>query len=131
MKQALQILVVEDDAVLRKVVASLFAKIATVATAESGNDAIAHLKENRVDMVFSDVCMPNGDGVELLDWMQSSLLNPPPIVLVTGHASISADEAKAKGAHSIVDKPFKMRSLLDLALQIASTIEARKPQQSA
>lgn len=131
MKQALNILVVEDDAVLRKVVASLFAKIGTVATAECGNDAIAHLKENAVDMVFSDVCMPNGDGVELLDWMQSSLKNPPPIVLVTGHASISPEEAKAKGAHSIVDKPFKMRSLLDLALQIASGIEARKPQQSA
>lgn len=130
MKQPLTILVVEDDAVLRKVVASLFAKIGDVATAECGNDAIAHLKQHRVDMVFSDVCMPNGDGVELLDWMQGTMSNPPPIVLVTGHASISPEEAKAKGAHSIVDKPFKMRSLLDLALQIASTLE-QKPQQSA
>lgn len=126
MKQPLEILIVEDDAVLRKVVEALLTKIATVTTAESGNDAIAILKNKRVDMVFSDVCMPNGDGVELLDWMQASLPNPPPIVFVTGHASITPEQAKAKGAHSVVDKPFKMRYLLDLAMSIAATLDHRQ-----
>ena len=119
-----RILVVEDDAILRKVIASLFAKIAVVAEAESGNDAIAYLKDHRVDLIFSDVCMPNGSGVELLDWALGAHQNAPAIVLVTGQAQITPAQAISKGAHSLVDKPFKVKDLMVIAQTIKTELES-------
>lgn len=127
MADSFKILVVEDDAILRKVIASLFVKFAMVSEAESGNLAIAHLKENHVDLIFSDVCMPDGTGVELLDWAQANLERPPSIVLVTGQAAITADEAVAKGAHSLVDKPFKVKDLMKIAQDIKSQPHRKQP----
>ncbi len=118
-----RILVVEDDAILRKVIASLFAKFAIVAEAESGNDAIAYLKANRVDLVFSDVCMPNGSGVDLLEWTQQAHQTAPAIVLVTGQAQITPAQAISKGAHALVDKPFKVKDLMLIAQKVKSELE--------
>ena len=119
-----RILVVEDDAILRKVIASLFAKFAIVDEAESGNEAIQFLKTNRVDLIFSDVCMPDGTGLELLEWANKAHATAPVIVLVTGQAQISPNEAVHRGAHTLVDKPFKIKDLMQIAQTVKREIES-------
>lgn len=124
MADSFRILVVEDDSMLRKVIASLFAKVATVTEAESGNQAIQILKSESIDLIFSDVCMPDGTGVELLDWVQQSLKPvPPTLVLVTGQAAITREEAIQRGAHALIDKPFRVKDLLSIAQAIKTEIE--------
>lgn len=62
----IKILVVEDDLILRKMIASLFTKFADVKALESGQAAIDYLETHAVDLIFSDVCMPDGGGLEVL-----------------------------------------------------------------
>jgi CheY-like chemotaxis protein len=86
-----------------------------VAEAESGAHAIAYLKENRVDLIFSDVCMSEGTGYELLDWLKRYYANPPALVLVSGETSLCADDAVKRGAYALVEKPFQIKDLRALA----------------
>ncbi|TMD74937.1 MAG: response regulator [Chloroflexi bacterium] len=61
------ILVVDDEAMLRKVVGrGLTAAGCTVTYAADGEEALAKLAEARPDLVISDVTMPRVDGFELL-----------------------------------------------------------------
>lgn len=123
MVDAFKILVVEDDDILRKVMASVCAKIATVAEAASGNEAIAHLMSNRVDLIFTDLCMTDGSGADLLDWVMATHKKAPVVILVTGEAHLTSAQALLKGAHSIVDKPFRVKELLVIATTIKDEIE--------
>jgi FixJ family two-component response regulator len=43
-------------------------------------------------------------------------------VLVTGQAQITAAQAVAKGAHALIDKPFKVKDLMGIAQQIKSEL---------
>jgi CheY-like chemotaxis protein len=119
MTRSLQILVVDDDEVLRKVISSVLAKAGTIHALSCGNDAIAYLQDHHIDLIFSDVCMPNGTGVELLDWVQKNQANVP-VVLVTGQSYIPSEEALLKGARHVISKPFRMKTLLDIANQISA-----------
>lgn len=116
----LRILIVDDDETLRTTMAAIFKSLCQVITASSGNEAYGLLQKEKVDLVFSDVCMPDGTGVELLDRLKSTMPDGPPLVLVTGYSMISIEEALAKGAFSIVSKPFRIQVLVDIVQKVAA-----------
>jgi DNA-binding NtrC family response regulator len=119
-----RILVVEDDAILRKVILAAFAKFAAVAEASGAREAIAYLKSNHVDLIFSDMCMPEGEGTELVDWVQSNYKTAPAIVLITGQVQITSAYAVSKGAYALIEKPFYIKDLKVIAQTIKSELES-------
>ncbi|MBG60847.1 MAG: hypothetical protein CME67_00710 [Halobacteriovoraceae bacterium] len=71
----------------------------------SGNQAINFLKDNAVDLIISDVRMPDGDGLKLLEAV-NCMDSPPKLVFITGHSEYTAESLKENGAAEVFFKPL-------------------------
>ena len=58
----------------------------TFLEASSGEAAIDIVSKEKVDLILSDIAMPKGNGIELLEKLRS-IDNPPKIILVTGYGN--------------------------------------------
>ncbi|HYA16206.1 MAG TPA: response regulator [Bryobacteraceae bacterium] len=110
------ILVVDDEPVLRDIVAAWFARAArSVATAADGAEALALLETGRFDLLVSDVRMPVMDGITLLRTAQAKGLKIPAVIFISGYSDIMPREAYALGAETLLEKPFTREDLLAAA----------------
>lgn len=124
-----QILLVEDTAVMRKIEIKTLKALGFegIIEAVDGDQAIAILQENRkVDLIISDWNMPNKDGYELLCWVKDNAATAPiPFLMATGQGD-KAQEKKAvdAGVNAFVAKPFneaELKSKIDEALGLVNT----------
>jgi nitrogen regulation protein NR(I) len=119
-----QILVVDDEANLRRVLAAQLARDGyEVHTSEDGEAALAYLKEHHIDLVITDLRMPRLGGMDLL---RSALREDPslPVVILTAHGTVdTAVEALKTGAFDYISKPFdqdEVRMVVRKALRTRS-----------
>lgn len=88
--------------------------------AANGEIAIDVIHENKIDVVVSDLVMPEMDGMELLKRVKSQKRDIP-FVMITGHPTIeTAVEAIKKGAYDYLTKPFQVEEVqikIDRALE--------------
>ena len=95
----------------------------SVLTAPSGNEALALLEEHEVDLILSDMKMPQMDGLELLRHIKSQYPGLV-VVMMSGHHDVTAAvEAMKEGAFDYLVKPFNRDDVLR-ALQKALTLRA-------
>ena len=128
------VLVVDDDESLRRVVEyNLGEEGYRVVTAPDGAAGLRAFQEGSVDLVLTDVRMPDMDGLELLTRLKT--MQPElPVIVLTAHGTInSAVEAMKLGAFDYLTKPFNrdqlkaaVRKVLELA---ALTSENRQLRQ--
>jgi DNA-binding NtrC family response regulator len=107
------ILVVDDDADMREwVKEDLEREGFAVETAAGGRAGVERVKAGGIDLVVSDVKMPDLDGLDLLREVRE--VEPSPLVIiVTGFGSIdTAIRAVKLGACDYITKPFKIDQLL-------------------
>jgi DNA-binding NtrC family response regulator len=109
---AARILVADDDQSLRRVIEfTLQEEGYQVDAVGSGAAAIAHLREHDVDVVVTDIAMPEVDGLAVLDAARR-LAPQAPVILITAFASVEAAVAAMKrGAYDYVTKPFNRDEL--------------------
>ena len=122
---ASHILVVEDNVELLRLMKRLLQPRYHVLTAGNGREALQLIQTNRVDIVISDVMMPEMDGYELTDHIkQNEIYSHLPIILLTAKTT-EDDKQKAllTGADAYIVKPFKIR---DLQLHIDNLIANRQ-----
>lgn len=107
-------LVVDDEEILRELlVVQLTDKEVEAIEASCANDAIEMLQNQVVDFIISDVRMPNGTGVDLLKAVSEMPEEiKPEIVMMTGFADLSEEEALQMGALKMFAKPFRNKDLL-------------------
>lgn len=106
------VLIVDDEEALRKALIFDFKrKGLRTLEAENGTQAFKLIQENAIDVVLTDVRMPGGDGIELLDKIKH--LNPelPVVMFITGFADITLEEAFDKGVDAVFAKPFERKEL--------------------
>lgn len=107
------ILVVEDEEMLRKTLAFYFKRKGfTVLEAAGGHEAFAMVQARKIDVVLSDVRMPDGDGIELLDKIRHHYPAGPAVIFITGYANLTLEDAFHKGAHGVFSKPFDKLELI-------------------
>lgn len=105
------VLVVDDEPVLRELVSFiLHDRGFDVMTAESGDVAYRMVLDSHYDAIVSDVRMPNGTGIDLLNKL-SALDERPAVFLVSGYSEISLDDARRLGAKDLLNKPVDYDSL--------------------
>ena len=122
----LTILIVDDEAGLRKALRFDFKRGGfNVLDAACGKDAFEIVKTQKVDVVLTDVRMPNGDGIELLDNIKAMNPDVPVVMFITGFADISMEDAYNKGADAVFAKPFDRKKLL-AAVKKATADDAEK-----
>jgi two-component system response regulator AtoC len=106
------ILIVDDEKTVRENLAQYLSDKYTTYTASNGNEAFKILNDNNdIEVILSDVKMPEMDGIGLLDMVQSSNKNIVTIFM-TGFSTIeSAVEAMKKGAFDYMTKPLDLTKL--------------------
>ena len=115
------ILVVDDENDLRDIVASEFDFMgAKVFQAENISVAQKLFEENKIDLIVSDIRMPGGTGIDLLDNLKKKDVENPPVILITGFADITVEDAFDKGAEALMNKPFKLDDLIQQAVRFTS-----------
>ena len=109
------VLIVEDDAALREALCDTLAVAGYRATtADDGRAALDLLSRESVDMVVSDVNMPELDGQQLLERIRNSQPGLP-VVLMTAYGTVQkAVEAMRAGASDYLLKPFDAGALVEL-----------------
>jgi diguanylate cyclase (GGDEF)-like protein len=109
------ILVVDDELFFRQLYRDLLQDTgAQVEVYDNGDDAINRLAKGGVDLVLTDMVMPGRCGLEVLRAARA-LVDPPEVILVTGHASLeSAIHALKNGARDYLVKPFNPEELKHL-----------------
>ncbi len=119
-----RVLVVEDEAYVRdSLVEILRARGYDVEGTGSVADALARLARAPVDMILTDLKMPDADGLELVRRVQASTAEVP-VVVLTGHGTVaSAVECLKAGASEYILKPADPEAL-DVALQKALAARA-------
>jgi two-component system response regulator PilR (NtrC family) len=117
------LLIVDDEKGYREVLSVVFeAEGYGVATAPHGRAAVAHLKKQPVDLILSDVRMPDMDGIELLKKVRG-IDSEIGVVMMTAFGTINtAREAFKLGADDFIQKPFNND---ELKLIIRRTLERR------
>lgn len=126
------VLIVDDEPDLREAIAFDFRRNNfEVLTAGSGNEAFRLVEGNEIAVVLSDVCMPDGGGVELLEKIKARNPFQPVVMLITGFADISLEEAFARGADAVFPKPFDRKLLLQAVLNVIRPTDQNPQRRSA
>ena len=108
------VLVVDDNADMREYITRLLAPHYQVRTAADGEEALASIRQQRPDLLLSDVMMPRLDGLGLVRQIRAdATLADIPIVLLSARAGEeSSIEGLEVGADDYLSKPFSSRELL-------------------
>lgn len=119
------VLLVEDNEQLRTFIAESLSEIYIIKTAANGLEAVKVLEESTVDLVVSDIMMPDMDGIELLRVIRN---NPEyshlPVILLSAKTDVETKvEGLNTGADAYIEKPFSMEQI---KAQINSIFESRK-----
>lgn len=109
-----RILIVEDNASIRNMLAELFQGLYDVTTAVDGQDALDKVAEVSPHIVLSDVLMPRMSGIELVKQLKGNLDTCHiPVVLLTARTEIEQNlEGLKIGADDYITKPFDSRLLV-------------------
>ncbi len=111
-KHKYNILLVEDERVTRKAISRSFDKYNfNYVEAETVKEATAFLKSRSFDVVMSDVRLPDGTGLDLLDMVTDSLLDVPFIVITASEDKNLMQEALSRGASDYLSKPFNLSNI--------------------
>jgi signal transduction histidine kinase len=114
-----KLLIVDDEPMIRELCASVFESYKVLQAAD-GFDALKYLSHEDVDIVLTDVNMPNIDGLEFLRIIREEQPNLP-VILMTGYSDkeliLSALKA---GADDFITKPI---SILQLTMTVEKVLE--------
>jgi signal transduction histidine kinase len=122
-----EILIVEDNPDMRRLLADLVGREFRVRLARNGREGLERLRERHPDLVLTDVMMPEMSGTELC----AAIKGDPeiagiPVVLVTSKAEREMKvEGLELGADDYVTKPFHPRELL---ARVRSLVRLRRMQ---
>ena len=124
-----KLLVVEDNLELLMLMKQLLKSTYRVYIARNGIEALKVINEKELDLIISDVMMPEMDGLELTQKVKADPnFNHLPIILLTAKTHEKDEqEALLYGADEYLRKPFRLG---DLKLRIDNIIENRKRMQT-
>ncbi len=112
---AKRIMTVEDSISMRELISfTLQGKGYEVVEAEDGRDALTKLALTRVDLVITDLNMPNMNGIELTRSLRADATYRfvPVILLTTESQEEKKNQGRQAGATAWITKPFKQEQLL-------------------
>jgi len=122
------VLVVDDEPDLLELVSLTLSRMSLrTRTASDLGSARRLLKAERFDLCLTDMRLPDGDGLDLVAWIQEHRASVP-VAVITAHGNVeSAVRALKLGAFDFVSKPLDLgvlRKLVGSAIRLASAGEA-------
>lgn len=116
-----KILAVDDSISIRKSISFVLTQEGyEVVEAVDGVDGLAKAKEDKFNLVITDINMPNMDGIEMIKQLRQTdgYKFTPIIALTTENQDSKMQEGKAAGATGWIVKPFTSEKLLAIVKKI-------------
>ncbi len=118
---AKKILIVDDSSSIRQMVGLTLKGVGhEIVEAVDGRDALDKAKAGGIDMVVTDLNMPNMDGITLIKELRAlpAFKFTPILMLTTESQGSRKQEGKAAGATGWMVKPFKPDQLLGIVKKV-------------
>lgn len=116
------ILIVDDSAAMRSLLVATIETLGSIKTvqAASGFEALRVLPREQVDLVLTDINMPDINGLELLSYIRTNPMyqNLPVIIISTEGSRKDIDRGLSLGANEYLVKPFIPAKLLELVQRL-------------
>ena len=126
-----RILIVEEDADMRELLEEILAEEDfEIVAAANGRFALAHVEneQEQIDLIVTDVQMPELKGDELLMKVRERRSDVPVIVITAFGSVENAVEMVKRGAYSYLTKPFATKDLLEVVRAALKQTEAARAQ---
>src|SRR4051812_40156660 len=107
-----RILVIDDEHTIRELLRNeLGRQCYAVDVAVDGEEGIAKVRQEKYDIVISDIKMPRMDGMQALSEIKK--ISPETeVIMITGYATVeNAVQAMKSGAYDFIQKPFNLEEL--------------------
>lgn len=126
-----RVLIVDDNELVREMMAAMLEGEAQVETAEHSAPALAALAERDFELVMADIRMPGESGLELLSKIKA--LKPDTmVVIMSGSQEIESPiEALKRGAFDYITKPFSLDKVRITARRAIEHYRLRRIEQQA
>lgn len=123
--ERIHLLVVDDNDQMREYLKEALGKFYTVYAANNGEEALEIAANTELDMVLSDVVMPNLDGFQLCEKLKSNIKTSHiPVLLISAQGqSYMKIKGYASKADAFIEKPFNIKVL---QAKIRNVLEQRK-----
>jgi len=110
-----KILLIDDEQSILKVISTILKnENFDVITAKSKKEAIQKINSSKFDIVLSDFRLPDGTGMEILEYFREKN-EIKPFIMITAYGSINgAVEAIKKGANHYIAKPIDADNLIEI-----------------
>jgi len=108
-----KILITDDEPSIRSTLSQILEDEGHKTTVcESGEEAIAQLARDELDLAILDLWLPGIDGLSVLERMKGSTAAPP-VIVISGHGNIdTAVKATRLGAYDFLEKPLSLERVL-------------------
>jgi CheY-like chemotaxis protein len=119
------ILIVDDDPITRKLLCEIFEKQGSqIIEASNGKEAIKLYKEQKIDLVITDIIMPEKEGIATIRELKE--INPDiKIIAMSGGGAVQSEEylkvAKLVGAKYTIEKPIDTENLIEKVNSLLSS----------
>jgi CheY-like chemotaxis protein len=115
----ISVVVADDVAEIQQLLQQWLRDLGYLVTCVStGNEALRVLRTVHVDMVITDILMPDGDGLEVITEMRKVQPTVRIIAMSGGGNHLRASDclkfARSLGAHGVLMKPFNRQQLIDV-----------------
>jgi len=111
------ILYVEDETFIRSNVEGCLKYFFNVIVAKDGQDGLKRFVNDKIDLIITDINMPNKNGLEMLNDIKS--ISPSIPCIVTSAYDINfVNKAKDLGVCHYITKPFDIKDLVNDSLEI-------------
>lgn len=116
------ILVVDDSAAMRSLLLSTIESLGPVRVVQAANgfEALRMLPREQVDLILTDINMPDINGLELLSFIRNNPLykDLPVIIISTEGSSKDIEKGLSLGANEYLVKPFQPEQLLEVVKRL-------------
>ena len=124
------VLIVEDEKMIRQGIKTMIMRsgvpIEVIMECNNGEAAFEILKEQEIDVMFTDIRMPKMDGIELVQKMQECE-HIPLTVAISGYDDFSsAVEMLRNGVREYILKPIEREKITEILKKLNAEIESRK-----
>lgn len=124
------VLIVEDEKMIRQGIKTMIQRsgvpVEVIMECNNGEMALEVLKEQKIDVMFTDIRMPKMDGIELVKRMQS-LPHVPLTVAISGYDDFSyAVEMLRNGVREYILKPIEREKITEILKKLDAEIESQQ-----
>lgn len=126
--QGLSVFIIDDNEMTRSLLRAIihgdqFEVVGDAGTAES---ARTRLRAQRADIICLDVVMPDGDGLELLNWIREKQPKAAVLMVTASTDRSTVEQALRNGAKGYIVKPFNPGTVMDTLEKISIQSKAQR-----